>query len=161
RHATFLGAALLSLVSVLSYAQTPVPFINQPLVPDATPPGGAQFTLTVNGTGFVSNSVVQWNGNALATQFISGSQLTATVPAADIATASTASVTVVNPTPGGTSNVAFFTATANTGNHVGFKLAGYVDGNLAVVGDFNKNGKLDIVGLYNYNSTLYVQLGDG
>jgi IPT/TIG domain len=100
RHAFFLGAALLGIVSVLSYAQAPVPFINQPLIPDATPPGGAQFTLTVNGTGFVSSSVVNWNGNALVTQFVSSSQLTATVPAADIATATTASVTVVSPAPG-------------------------------------------------------------
>jgi hypothetical protein len=86
-----------------------VPFVNLPLVPDAAAPGGPQFVLTVNGTGFVSGSVVNWNGSALATQFVSGSRLTATVPAADIATASTAEVTVVNPTPvGGTSSVAFF-----------------------------------------------------
>jgi hypothetical protein len=46
-------------------AQNPVPLINQPLVPDAVAPGGAEFTLTVNGTGFVSGSVVNWNGSAL------------------------------------------------------------------------------------------------
>src|SRR5271169_6147222 len=114
KRAILLGSILLGFISVLSYAQAPVPFINLPLMPDATAPGGAQFTLTVNGTGFVSSSVVNWNGNALATQFVSGSQLTATVPAADIATASTASVTVVNPAPGGgMSNVAFFSVTAN------------------------------------------------
>ena len=56
-------------------------------MPDATAPGGPQFTLTVNGTGFVSKSVVNWNGGALTTQFVSGSQLTATVPAAEIAAA--------------------------------------------------------------------------
>src|SRR5205085_4076949 len=40
-------------------AQTnPVPLINQPLVPDAVAPGGPRFTLTVNGTGFVTGSVV-------------------------------------------------------------------------------------------------------
>ena len=97
RNAIFLGAALLSFLSALSYAQAPVPFVNQQLVPDATAPGGAEFTLTVNGAGFVSSSVVNWNGSALATQFVSGSRLTATVPAKDIATASTASVTVVTP----------------------------------------------------------------
>ena len=104
RHAFLLSAVLLML-SALSYAQAPVPFINLPLIPDATAPGGPQFTLTVNGTGFVSNSVVNWNGNALATQFVSRSQLTATVPAADIATASTGWVTVVNPAPGGGTSV--------------------------------------------------------
>jgi len=122
-HATLPGAILLVLASALSYAQAPVPFINLPLVPDATAPGGPDFTLTVNGTGFVSNSVVNWNGTALATQFVSGSQLTATVPAADIATASTGWVTVVNPAPGGgTSSVAFFTVTAES-SHVAFTLA--------------------------------------
>ena len=54
----------------------PVPLISQPLVPDAVPPGGAGFTLTVNGTGFVSGSVVNWNGSARATTFVSNSQLT-------------------------------------------------------------------------------------
>jgi len=50
-------------------AQTnPVPLISQPLVPDAMAPGGAGLTLTVNGTGFVSGSVVNWNGSARAPQ---------------------------------------------------------------------------------------------
>jgi hypothetical protein len=110
RHAILFIVILLGLAS-LTYAQAPVPFINLPLVPDATAPGGPQFTLTVNGTGFVSNSVVNWNGTPLATQFVNQGQLTATVPASDIATASTGWVTVVNPAPGGgTSNTAYFTA---------------------------------------------------
>jgi uncharacterized protein (DUF2141 family) len=150
KDATLLAAVLLGLVSVLSYAQAPVPFISLPLMPDATAPGGAQFTLTVNGTGFVSNSVVNWNNSALATQFVSGSQLTATVPAADIATKSTGWVTVVNPAPGGgTSNTAFFTVTANEGNSLAFILVNspavgsYPYG--VAVGDFNGDGKLDLV----------------
>src|SRR5439155_20312502 len=77
-------------------AAKPVPLINQPLVPDAVAPGGAGFTLTVNGTGFVSGSVVNWNGSARATTFVNSSQLTATILSSDIATASTVSVTVVN-----------------------------------------------------------------
>src|SRR5207247_7168874 len=85
-------------------AVNPVPLISQPLVPDAVAPGGAGFTLTVNGTGFVSGSVVNWNGSARATTFVSNSQLTATILASDIATASTASVTVINPSPGGGSS---------------------------------------------------------
>jgi len=106
---------LLGTLTSTALAQNPVPLINQPLVPDAAKPGGAGFTLTVNGTGFVSGAVVNWNGSALATTFISDSQLTASVPAANIATASTASVTVVNPTPGGgSSNVAFLSVTQST-----------------------------------------------
>ncbi len=43
---------------------SPVPLISQPLFPDAMRPGGTGFTLTVDGTGFVSGSVVNWNGSA-------------------------------------------------------------------------------------------------
>src|SRR5437870_11945636 len=79
----------------------PVPLVNNPLVPASALPGGASFTLTVNGTGFVAGSTVDWNGTPLATTFVTGSQLTASAPAANIATAGTASVTVVSPAPGG------------------------------------------------------------
>jgi hypothetical protein len=57
RHATLLGTVLLALASVLSYAQSPAPFINLPLMPDATAPGGGDFTLTVSGTGL---SQLRW-----------------------------------------------------------------------------------------------------
>ena len=92
--------------SGIAQAQNPVPLINLPLVPDAIAPGGSGITLTVNGTGFVSGSVVHWNGSPLATTLVSGSQLTATVPASALATPGTASVTVVSPSGGGgTSNL--------------------------------------------------------
>ena len=67
------------------------------LSPDAASPGGPSFTLIVNGAGFVSGSAVQWNGTALTTSFFNPTQLSATVPASLIASAGTASVTVVNP----------------------------------------------------------------
>ncbi len=69
--------------------------------PASTTAGGAGFTLTVNGTGFVPSSVVRWNGASRTTSFVNGTQVTATIPAADIATAGTATVTVVNGAPGG------------------------------------------------------------
>src|SRR5438067_883790 len=81
------------------------------LSPTCTTAGGPQFTLTVNGTNFVSGSTVNWNGTALATTFVSTTQLTATVPAVLIATAGTASLTVVTPC-GGTSNAQTFTIAA-------------------------------------------------
>jgi len=59
--------------------------------------GGLAFTLTVNGTNFVSNSVVRWNGSNRTTTFVTSSQLTAALPASEIATAGTASITVANP----------------------------------------------------------------
>lgn len=89
-------------------AGNPVPSISQPLVPDAVAPGTAGFTLTVNGTGFVSGASVDFNGVAVPTTFISGNQLKAAVTAADVASADTASISVVNPTPrGGSFNVLF------------------------------------------------------
>src|SRR5271168_722005 len=101
--------AVLTLLAGSAIAENPVPFTNQPLVPDATAPGGAKFTLTVNGTGFVAGSVVNWNGSPRATTFVSSAQLKATILASDITTTSTAAVTVVSPGPGGgVSNPQFF-----------------------------------------------------
>jgi hypothetical protein len=78
--------------------------------PTSAPAGGAGFTLMVNGTNFVANSVVRWNGADRATTFGSATQLTATILASDIVTAGTAQVTVFNPAPGGgTSNPQTFT----------------------------------------------------
>jgi hypothetical protein len=56
----------------------------------------------VTGTNFNSNATINWNGTALTTAHVSSTQLTATVPDADTATAGTVQVTVTNPgTPGG------------------------------------------------------------
>ena len=109
---------------------------------------GAAFTLTVNGTGFVSGSVVNWNGSARTTTFVNSSQLMATIPASDIATASTASVTVVNPGPdGGTSNVVFFAITVATSS-VSLTRSDYTvpsNPSWMVTADFNGDGKPDLV----------------
>jgi len=155
---------LVILASTLTSAQTnPVPFINQPLVPNAVAPGGSEFHLTVNGTGFVSGSVVNWNGNALATTFVSSSQLTATVPAWRIAKARTASLTVFNPSPGGgTSNVVFFEVTPALG--MALNRSDY--GSLAfpwsiVTADFNRDGNLDLAVTNGNNGTVGVFLGNG
>src|SRR5207249_5307160 len=55
------------------------------LSPTCATAGGPQFTLTVNGTNFVSGSTVNWNGSPLTTTFVSSTKLTATVPASLIA----------------------------------------------------------------------------
>ncbi len=78
----------------------PVPVLSS-LSPNNARAGGAGFTLTLNGSNFVAGSVVNWNTNSLVTTYVSATQLTAQVPATDIATAGTASVTVFNATPGG------------------------------------------------------------
>src|SRR5204863_400722 len=81
------------------------------LSPTCATAGGPQFTLTVNGSNFVSGSTVNWNGSPLATTFVSATQLTATVPTSLIATAGTASITILTPC-GGTSNPSTFTIAA-------------------------------------------------
>jgi Bacterial Ig-like domain (group 3)/FG-GAP-like repeat len=144
------GLGAFTVVAAPAIAQNPVPFIDQPLVPDAIAPGGAGFTLTVNGAGFVSSSTVNWNGSPLTTTFINSGKLTAAVPAADIATASTATVTVVSPGPGGgASNPLFFSTAASEASLAFLPAAIYEThgtyGDGVAVADLRGNGKLDIV----------------
>src|SRR5580700_10819753 len=76
----------------------PVPAISS-LAPQSANAGGASFTLTVTGSGFVSSSSINWNGSALTTTEVSATELTTTVSAADIAAVGTAQIDVVNSTP--------------------------------------------------------------
>jgi Tol biopolymer transport system component len=81
-------------------APNPAPTIST-LAPTSAVAGGAAFNLTVNGAGFVNASTVQWNGAARTTTFVSATQLTAAITAADIAAAGNGAVTVSSPAPGG------------------------------------------------------------
>jgi hypothetical protein len=72
------------------------------LAPDNTNSGGATFVLTVNGSNFASSAVVNFNGTGMATTFVSASQVTASVPASEIANPATIPVTVTNPGTAGT-----------------------------------------------------------
>jgi len=82
------------------------------LSPNSAMAGGPSFTLAVNGSGFLSGATVQWNGSPLATSYVNGNQLTATVPPTLIAAPGSASVTVVNP-GGLVSNTATLTVAPN------------------------------------------------
>jgi hypothetical protein len=160
-----LANILILLFAGTLLAQTnPVPLVNNPLVPSSAAPGEAGFTLTVNGTGFVANSVVRWNGNALSTNFVTSSQLTATVLAADLANAGTASISITNPAPGGgTSNVDLFEirqpfTAASFGQSV--LTAGSRPVSVTAA-DLNGDGKVDLVGTNAADSTISVWLGNG
>ncbi len=86
----------------------PAPVLTS-LSPSSLPIGSGGFTLTVNGANFVeanANSVVEWNGNALTTTWVSTTQMTATVPGSYIATPNAASVTISTPAPGGGTSAA-------------------------------------------------------
>ncbi len=103
------GASNAQTFTITAVAGNPAPTTTT-INPSSTTAGGPGFTLTVNGTNFVSTSVVRWNGADRTTPFVSATQLTATISASDIAVAGTAQVTVFNPAPGGgTSNAQTFT----------------------------------------------------
>jgi hypothetical protein len=92
-----------------SSAPNPVPSVAA-LSPSSAMVGGSAFPMRVAGTSFISGSKVRWNGSDRTTTYVSSTQLDASISAADLAAASTAAVTVFNPTPGGgTSNAVSFT----------------------------------------------------
>jgi len=142
----------------------PIPFVSRPLVPEAAAPGGPGFTLAVNGAGFVSGATVNLNGTALSTTFVNSRQLTALVPASAIVTAGTATITVVNPSPGGgSSNFVYFPvavpqAAVNFAQAQGSPIAAYFATAL-VAADLNKDGKPDIA--LAYSADVAALLGNG
>jgi hypothetical protein len=81
----------------------PAPVISS-LTPDSVAEGTAGLNLTVNGSNFAQNAVVQANGSAIPTTFVSGTQLQATLPASAFAEEGSFAVDVVNPTSGRTSS---------------------------------------------------------
>ena len=82
--------------------------------PNTAVGGGTAFTLTVNGTNFVNGqSVIRWNGTNRTTTYVSATQLTASISAADISSTGTANVTVFNTCSALTTAVQVFTITTN------------------------------------------------
>jgi hypothetical protein len=144
-------------------AANPVPSISLPLVPNVVEPGSPGFTLTVNGTGFVTGSTVTWNGASLNTTFVNPSRLMATVPANDVATQGSVLVAVVNPPPGGgRSNATPFIIAAPVGN-VTFAPSTPVTTSeflYVVLADFNRDGNMDAAGIAADNH-VSVTLGSG
>ncbi|WP_396146269.1 M14 family zinc carboxypeptidase [Flavobacterium sp.] len=87
---------------------------NDSVNPTSRLAGSGAFTLTVNGTNFVSGeSIVRWNGTNRTTTFVSSTQLTAAINATDVATAGTANVTVFNTCNSTTTSARTFTINVN------------------------------------------------
>lgn len=147
-----------------SAAANPVPFLNQPLVPASVAPGSSALVLRVSGTGFVSGATIDFNGMPLTTTFVNSEHLSALLPAADVATAKTASVTVVNPAPGGGSSNVVYLQVGAPGSTVRF--ANAPNSPLQIpeafgfaIADFNEDGKPDLA--IAANVRLYVMLSNG
>ena len=99
-------------------ATNPVPTTTN-ISPTTITIGNPAFTLIVNGTNFLTSSVVRFAGTAKTTTYVSATQLTAAIPASDLTTAGTYNITVFNPTPGGgTSNAQVLTVNSSASNPV-------------------------------------------
>jgi hypothetical protein len=95
----------------VTFTVVPAPSVSS-LSPNGAAVGSVAFTLTVNGSNFGGDSVVQFNGNSLTTTVVSASQVTASVPANLLASAGTFPVTVTSG--GSTSNSVNFTVSGPT-----------------------------------------------
>jgi hypothetical protein len=93
---------LVSFVLVTAaFGNNPVPTVVVPTIPQAVVPGSGAFTLKVYGANFVSGAVVNWNGQARTTTFVSARELQAQILASDIVKPTAGYITVTNPPPGG------------------------------------------------------------
>ena len=94
-------------VTLKPQGATPAPQVSSPtptltaLSPSTAKAGSPDLTLGVTGTLFEDGTLVNWNGQPLATKVLSGTQATAVVPAALLSAQGTAQVTLINPAPGG------------------------------------------------------------
>ena len=115
-NGAFAGSTSDPVTVIVNPAAKPVPTI-QSLSPAFTPAGSAAFTLTVAGTNFASGTTVYWGKNALTTTVVSATQLTAQVPASDVATAGHTAITVQASDSGaGTSNSLQFEVDSSDGS---------------------------------------------
>jgi hypothetical protein len=106
------SAAVLTLSALTlacGYSSKPAPAVagSMPTIstlnPNSATAGAPGFPMTVNGSNFATNAVVNWNGTAMTgTTYITGKQLMINVPASAIANSGTVQVTVTNPATGGT-----------------------------------------------------------
>ena len=117
RSWTALAVALLTIFAVAGCNDYGNTFQNNTgaflslLSPSQVSAGGGDFTLTLQGSGFVLQTYVQWNGKRLATTVAVdstgaalGNSVTAVVPAAMIAKPGVATVLTVNPASGAGNN---------------------------------------------------------
>lgn len=158
---TLTVAAMIVFLLGASMALAQVPLLSAPLSPEQKTPGSAAFTLTVYGTGFASDAVVNWNGTPLTTTFKTSAELTASVTAAQVATAQTALVTVTNGT-GVVSNIDYFQVTKN-GYTVAYSNLNYttdIGPQDVTTAEFTSSGHLDLA-VATGNNSVSILLGTG
>ena len=77
------------------------------LSPVSATAGSGSFQLTATGNGFTAQSVINFNGAALPTTFVSATSLTATAPVSAVICGGGVPVTVSDPTLGSTNTLTF------------------------------------------------------
>ncbi len=92
--------AATSTLQISGDAYNLIPGISS-ISPNTIPSGSGDTAITVTGTGFSNASAVLLNGNAIPTTYTSATQLSATVPAASLASLDWAAISISNPAPGG------------------------------------------------------------
>lgn len=81
------------------------------IAPTSAPFGSPATTITLTGAGFTPSSVVQLNGNAIASTYVNPSQMTAQIPSTFFEQVSPGSITVFDPSSKTTSASAVFSVT--------------------------------------------------
>lgn len=101
-------------VSVTATVLATAPVLTS-ISPSSVMEGSVAFVMTLTGSNFMPDSIVRLNGSDRVTTFVNANQLTATIPASDIATMGTRSMTVWSPTPALLSNALTLTVTSAGG----------------------------------------------
>lgn len=94
------GGTSVSAGTVTLEIDNPLPSVTQ-ISPTTLTAGSASASVAITGTGFVTGTTVQVDGSARQTTFVSGTQVTALLTAADLANPGTHAIAAVNPSPGG------------------------------------------------------------
>jgi uncharacterized protein (TIGR03437 family) len=151
--------AFIAKISDLAVAPpNPVP-VAASLSPASITAGAAGFTLTGNGSDFVAGAVVRWNGSDRATTFVSSTQLTAAIPASDVATVGTAQVTVFNPAPGGGTSAALTFTINPAGVPPAINTGGVINGASLAPGQAVTGGAIG--SLFGSNLATAIAVADG
>lgn len=97
----------------------PAPILSS-ITPESVPAGSPDTTLVVKGQGFSESTTVTWNGNQVAVQYVSPTELELTLPAASLSAPIGGPILAVNGPLQAISNPLGFTVSADMGNGMQF-----------------------------------------
>lgn len=107
------GGGTSASVSFAVTTVNPAPSVTA-LTPSRATAGSGGMVVSVSGAGFMAGTEVFWNGQRLSAVYLSSVQVNASLPAADLAAPTTATVTVLNAAPGGGSYSVSFVVEAQS-----------------------------------------------